>query len=198
MNNNNDVEKKLDQLLESLPKAQYDTEAWLAEDHVAEYDRIVSQHRRKAWLRWGSVAAVMVGVAFMIGILPNKESEIAQTVPMGEAIQHVVTKPVVQEEKPLLAESEPPKQTPTKKKSQRATAPQPAVRQMTPIDSLADIVERIELAMQGVRDSCYMANVEKLMHTDDRLQHLVNQLILEGITADPDINTAFTDLQHND
>ena len=197
--NQNDTEKKLDQLLNSLPKPQYDVEAWLAEEHTEEFDRIVNQRRRKTWLRWGSIAAT-VGLLCMMVFMKGKEEETVLHVPGILAVHVNVAYPhshvATEEEK--LAEAVPPQASPQKRKSPQTAVPHSAVRQMTPIDSLADIVERIELAMQGVRDSCYMANVEKLMHTDDRLQHLVNQLILEGITADPDINTAFTDLQHND
>lgn len=40
---NEDMEKKLDQLLAEMPKREYDLDAWLAEDETAEFDRIVSE-----------------------------------------------------------------------------------------------------------------------------------------------------------
>ena len=196
---NNDMEKKLDELLERLPKTQYDTEAWLTEDLTDEYDRIVRQRRRKTWM-WRWSAAAVVALLCTVGIVLQKEAE----APVVAHKVTVVPPPVIpqqpaEKEKPLLAETTQPKASSQKRKALQAAVPQTTVRQMTPIDSLADIVEHIEQAMQGVRDSVYMANVEKLIRTDDRLQHLVNQLILEGIIADPDVNTAaFTDLQYND
>jgi hypothetical protein len=42
---NEDMEKKLDQLLADIPKREYDLDAWLAEDETAEFDRIVSEQR---------------------------------------------------------------------------------------------------------------------------------------------------------
>lgn len=42
---NEDMEKKLDQLLAEMPKREYDLDAWLAEDETAEFDRIVSEQR---------------------------------------------------------------------------------------------------------------------------------------------------------
>ena len=40
---NEDMEKKLDQLLADMPKREYDLDAWLTEDETAEFDRIVSE-----------------------------------------------------------------------------------------------------------------------------------------------------------
>lgn len=72
---NEDMEKKLDQLLADMPKREYDLDAWLAEDETAEFDRIVSEQRvpsgktaeskRHPLWRWVAVAAcflLIVGV----------------------------------------------------------------------------------------------------------------------------------------
>jgi hypothetical protein len=42
---NEDMEKKLDQLLADMSKRKYDLDAWLAEDETAEFDRIVSEQK---------------------------------------------------------------------------------------------------------------------------------------------------------
>ena len=42
---NEDMEKKLDQLLAEMPKREYDLDAWLTEDETVEFDRIVSEQR---------------------------------------------------------------------------------------------------------------------------------------------------------
>lgn len=60
---NEDMEKKLDQLLADMPKREYDLDAWLAEDETAEFDRIVSE-QRPLW-RWVAAAAcflLIIGV----------------------------------------------------------------------------------------------------------------------------------------
>ena len=60
---NEDMEKKLDQLLADMPKREYDLDAWLAEDETAEFDRIVSK-QRPLW-RWVAAAAcflLIIGV----------------------------------------------------------------------------------------------------------------------------------------
>lgn len=196
----NEMEKKLDQLLERLPSQQYDTDAWLIEDETAEFDRIVSQRRRKVWLwRWSAAAAVAVLLVVAGTMVDWKTEEVQQPV-VHTTEQPSANQPAIEEQQqPLVAEAELPKTAPA---PAQATTPkaiaQLAGRTMTPIDSLTDIVARIEQAMQGVRDSCYIANVEKLMRTDDRLQRLVNQLVLEGIMADTTTNTAFTNPQDND
>lgn len=72
---NEDMEKKLDQLLAEMPKREYDLDAWLAEDETAEFNRIVSEQRvssaktaeskqRPLW-RWVAAAAcflLIIGV----------------------------------------------------------------------------------------------------------------------------------------
>lgn len=65
-------------------------------------------------------------------------------------------------------------------------APRKAVAkaQQTSVDSLAALITRIEQEMQNIRDSCYQANVERLIRADAHLQRLVNQLILDGMLAD--------------
>ena len=194
---NNEIEKKLDQLLDSLPKPQYDTAQWLAEDHADEFDRIVSQRRRKTWMRRWSIAAAIVGLICITGTLLYKGAEAPEESPVVAIVQPPAVHHLPVEEQPQPAEAPLPQQKTVAKVVQRPVATvQPTARTMTPIDSLADIVERIEQTMQGVRDSVYMANVEKLIRTDDRLQHLVNQLILEGIIADTIMNTAFTNPQY--
>ena len=72
---NEDMEKKLDQLLAEMPKREYDLDAWLAEDETAKFDRIVSEQRvpssktaenkqRTLW-RWVAAAACFL---LIIGI----------------------------------------------------------------------------------------------------------------------------------
>lgn len=192
----NDMEKQLDQLLANLPKQQYDTDQWLVEDHTAEFDRIVGQRRRKAW-RWrlAAIAAVAVGLIFMVGVMLEKETEIPQ---VQIAQQSPTTAPVipptpVEPTTPTLAQATP--QKPVKVKQVKPVSVSHAT--MTPIDSLTDIIAHIESSMQGVRDSCYMANVEKLIRVDDRLQRLVNDLILEGMMNTPTAQVALNEPQDN-
>ena len=189
---NNEEEKKLDQLLSRLPRPQYNMDKWLMEDETAEFDRIVSKHRRKVW--WWGVAAAVVGMLCVAGALTNWRAEEAQPVATHTVKRNApVPRPAFEENgQQFAAIAPPPKQT-----GEQGKAVRPTMRHMTPVDSLADIVAHIEQMMQGVRDSCYIANVEKLILTDERLQRLVNQLILEGIIADTTMRTALTDLQDN-
>lgn len=190
----NDMEKQLDQLLANLPKQQYDTDQWLVEDHTAEFDRIVSQRRRKAW-RLAAIAAVAVGLIFMVGVMLEKETEIPQVqiAQQSPATTPVIPPTPVEPTPPTLAQATP--QKPVKVKQVKPVTVSHAT--MTPIDSLTDIIAHIESSMQGVRDSCYMANVEKLIRVDDRLQRLVNDLILEGMMNMPTAQVALNEPQDN-
>ena len=196
---NQETDKKLDQLLANLPKQQYDMDAWLIEDETETFDRIVSQRRRKVWTwRW-IAAAVVVGLFFAVGSMLEKQT--TATLPPVAHVekQEPVSQPLpIQEQEPVLAEVITPKDAAPRAKAmqKKVAATQPATHRMTPIDSLTDIIAHIESSMQGVRDSCYIANVEKLIRVDDRLQRLVNELILEGMVSEPTTSTAFIDSQN--
>ena len=193
---NNDMEKKLDQLLAGLPKPQYDTDAWLTEDSTDAFDLIVSQRRRRVWLRWGAAAAVVAGLLLGAAVWQDKLTETPQSTVVRTVKRPPRPRPSFEEagrQTATVAQQTPP----VKAKPPRTTTPRPAVRPMTPIDSLADIVAHIESVMQDVRDSCYTANVKKLIRTDERLQRLVNRLILESIVTDTTIRTAQIDSQYN-
>ena len=65
-----DMDKKLDQLLEQMPKPQYDLDGWMEEDETAEFDRIVSECRRRPTIhRWLAAAAcllLIIGIGAML------------------------------------------------------------------------------------------------------------------------------------
>ena len=195
--NQNDMEKKLDQLLAGLPKPQYDTDQWLVEDHTAEFDRIVGQRRRKVWTRRWAVAAVVVGLLSIVGVTLQRQTEtplppVAQTTPV------VTPQPIAQTEAPKPAEALPTVKASAKvKRTRKPAVAQAPATSMTPIDSLTDLMASIEESMQGIRDSCYRANVEKLIRADDRLQRLVNNLIIEGIVTEEAAQTASVNLENS-
>ena len=86
---NEDMEKKLDQLLADMPKREYDLDAWLAEDETAEFDRIVSEQKRseenattgfaakkKPLRRWIAAAACLIILIGMgVTLWPTEEQE---------------------------------------------------------------------------------------------------------------------------
>ena len=61
---NKNYEKKLNLLLDEMPKPQYDLDICLHEDETVTFDRIVSQRRRTVWL-WTAAAAV--GLLVVVG-----------------------------------------------------------------------------------------------------------------------------------
>ncbi len=108
------------------------------------------------------------------------------------------SQPMPQPSHPSPLTSEPPAHSrvlPAEKVAQRITdiklVEQHAA--VTTADSLDYYISRLEAQLADIRDSCYEARVEHLMRVDDRLQRLVNQLVLEGIIADTLYNTAQTE-----
>ena len=61
---NEDMEKKLDQLLAEMPKREYDLDAWLAEDETAEFDRIVSEQRASSGMIVLKASSVRFGAGW--------------------------------------------------------------------------------------------------------------------------------------
>ena len=83
---NEDMEKKLDQLLADMPKRDYDLDAWLAEDETAEFDRIVSK-QRPLW-RWVAAAAcflLIIGVGLHYQF---KEPVVTSDVTLGNTARY--------------------------------------------------------------------------------------------------------------
>ena len=152
--------------------------------------------KRTHRIRIYAAAAVIIGLLCTVGIMLEKKTEVEPTLVAKETKQPTVT-PIQQPEEPVLAAITP---TETKLTTVKAKQVKPVTvshATMTPIDSLTDIIAHIESSMQGVRDSCYIANVEKLIRVDDRLQRLVNELILEGMMSEQTVSVVQIDLHNN-
>ena len=121
---NEDIEKKLDQLLDGMPKPQYDLDAWLTEDETATFDSIVSRQRRpRTILRWVSVAACLL---FIIGIgikmLPEEEHKnVAQMA--ATAVQPKVEEAMPEEPKVEDIKAEPAKPVAAKPRKAKSITP---------------------------------------------------------------------------
>lgn len=208
---NEDLEKRLDQLLADRPKPEYDLDAWLTEDETAAFDRIVSQRRRRTLTWWWGVAAAAVGVVCLTsvwlwpsaekpaketagskpgvwteqsGSLPGVKSEFAPSKVQGLTASVFVEAGDSDEvlRKPVASVL-----------SNVRTEPVAEAAAMEPVDSLDYYISQVEMHLTKIRDSCYEARVARLIRVDDRLQRLVNQLILDGIIADTLHQTALTE-----
>ncbi len=62
-----------------------------------------------------------------------------------------------------------------------------------PADSMEYYIAKIEAGLEAVSESCYEANVERLIRADARLGQLVNRLLLNGIIADSLRQTALSE-----
>ena len=214
---NDEMDQKLDELLSRLPKNDYDLDAWLVEDETATFERIVRQRRRKRAAWWlSAAAAVVAGGVFVFApkapLTTSEDEVVAVAAPLpcrggaggGVTISQSASKilltppptPPLQGRGAAARLQDLPKSaTALAAKSATALAAMPAIalaatENPSPVDSLADLVARIEQGLEDVRDSCYIANMEKLIATDSRLQRLVNRLILDGIIRDTTYATA--------
>ena len=212
---NQDEQEKLNRLLDRLPKSDYPLDQWLAEDETATYDALVAERRRRLTLRrWAAVAAsivIVIGIGAVLTLnggrgqqpQPAAVATVSGQAPVGRDVTDVrgATNSAAATDSSTATGSRGAANSlahanasgPAAATPYAATTPAPASagsRRLTPIDSLTDIVARIEAGLQGISDSCYQANVEKLIRADARLQHLVNRLVLEGIMADTTLQTA--------
>lgn len=60
-------------------------------------------------------------------------------------------------------------------------------------DSLEYYISRVEAQLSKISDSCYEAQVERLIRADDRLSRLVNRIIMDGIITDTLRHTALSE-----
>lgn len=120
---NEDMEKKLDQLLADMPKREYDLDAWLTEDETAEFDRIVSEQRvpssktaeskqRTLWRRVAAAACflLIIGIGLHYQFeepvvtsdvtLGNTARYLKQQAPLAKVTSEPTPKPVSEPSKP--------------------------------------------------------------------------------------------------
>lgn len=181
------LEKRFDQLLAEQPRPDYDTDAWLNEDETATFDVLVNMRRRQTVMwRWMAAAAVLiVAVVLTYPLLQPQEQSLPKQYrqPRPETIVAVMPKaqPAASAAQPTVPTAKPVARK-TLAKAARQEQPQATpIATTTPVDSLAYLVARIEEELNRIGDSCYEANVEKLIRSDERLQRMVNRLILTGI-----------------
>ena len=147
----------------------------------------IDRKRRRRPTGWmvaaaAAIAAMVVTGAALLQINGEQEASVG-VVAQATAVQPADAKP-----RPMTTDAKPKPMTTDAK-----PRPMTTDAKMTPIDSLTDIIARIESGLQQVRDSCYLANVEKLIRADDQLQKLVNNLILDGILTDSTTRVATID-----
>lgn len=125
---NEDMEKKLDQLLAEMPKREYDLDAWLAEDETAEFNRIVSEQRvssaktaeskqRPLW-RWVAAAASII---LIIGVglhYQFEEPVVTSDVTLGNTARYL------KQQAPLPKVTSEPTPEPTPKPASEPSTPQ--------------------------------------------------------------------------
>jgi len=175
-------------------KAAYEASApQMPADFTDKVMKRVNKRRRSSLGLWLSSAAAVVVVLMVVGTMlwPHHEN-VAKT-----TVAHIdTTFENAEQEQPIVAAqstiTEKTVQAKLQSRQRQVGKAQP-IRRMTSIDSLADIVARLEVEMQGISDSCYLANVEKLIKADDQLQKLVNNLILDGILSDTITRVAIID-----
>lgn len=176
-------------------KAAYEASTpQMPDDFTDKVIQRVTPRRRSPLTIWFTSVAAVAVVLIVVGVLlwPRQETMVSQQMAQTDvAIEDTATEQKATATLQPTIEELPVTTTPAPRKVQ--TARVTPMRSMTPIDSLADIVARLEVEMQGISDSCYLANVEKLIKADDQLQKLVNNLILDGILTDTITRVAIID-----
>ena len=176
------------------PTNEPPTDQWLTEDETAEYDRTVRRRRlNKAARILTAAAAVAATVIMTVGI---KQSPVPQQLTRIDTIyiiREATTATAAKTETTATMESDKPLSN---------TAPAPAPKQPTDIqskpttpdtmpttaenaDSLEFYLARLEKELDRVGDSVYTAQLEKMIRTDSRLQEIINRKLFEKL-LEPD------------
>ena len=170
---------------------------------IHEVNKGKARPKAKAWRIALTLLAAAACIAFAVMLIVPKSQPLPSLAEAGQGVEPVVPQP-----KPLLQSSLPqePKMaaapaTHANMKFERrkrivctvqthslngSNSPSAASKLNTPsaADSLNYYISKVEQSLTDIRDSCYQANVERLIRADAHLQRLVNQLILDGILAD--------------
>ena len=193
-----DLEKRLDQLLNDMPKPEYDLDAWLTEDETETFDRIVTQRRRQALTWWRSIAAAVIGMVGLTGVWlwrsaeePAKEmvkskTEIAQTTRLSHfPKEHKdacgLTPSVLVMEGDADEASRKPMVSVL---SHAKTKPMEAPTVAEPADSLDYYINKIERELAEVDESLYIERMQRVIQADERLQRLVNTYIVRALNKE--------------
>lgn len=205
------AETKILLVMLEMPKAEPATSDLPDADHSDEYDRIVNRRKRLAIIMRWAVAACIAAMVFLGGLLfrDGGTTEQPQDKPqlMAKAEQKVAL-PVVEEKvEPVQTVKEKPKtvtvkQSKPKRKPQRPVIAEPVgkIEPMTTqevkecliaesgdvsyADSLEYYVNKVERELESVSDSLYLVRVQKVIAADEKLQKIVNRIILESLESD--------------
>ena len=180
-----------------------DTDAWLMEDMTEEYDRIVAGRRRRTFFVRFAAAAAVVAFIFIIGVKFGNRAGDDMPVVAKVEVKHKAKAVITQAALPDSKEPQAAQEVTTRTAGKDVTAPaavhpdkpgadllasaaaeKPAASDITPFDSLTDIIERIERGLENVSDSVYLARVEELVESDSRLQKLMRRVLVDKITRD--------------
>ena len=166
-------------LVAQMLQQEVEMDSWLTEDETAEYDRIVNQRRAKrSFIRWAIAAAIAVLVAVGTFVLwPRKQ--VIETV-AGQSTKEV-TEPVVRDVEPTVAITTPSKPVVTPKTAPKSTRQKPKANTT---DSLQYYIARLEKELENVNESTYTAKAEEVLRADNRLQRLVQRIMIGELTKE--------------
>ena len=99
---NQDMDKKLDRLLNEMPKPSYDVDAWLVEDETEAFDRIMRQQQKKTVRRWMATAASLL---LILGIGATMFFKNQQPKPEAAVVAKTEKPSTKMEEKPSIKET---------------------------------------------------------------------------------------------
>ena len=172
-------------LVAQMLQQEEDMDSWLAEDEMAEYDRIVNERRAKHhFLRW-AIAAIIVLLVAAGGFVLWPREQTSDTI--AEQKKKEVTEPVIRDAEPVVRNMEPPVATASPKPAVSPKGIAKRVKQQqkaNTTDSLQYYIARLEKELENVNESTYTAKAEEVLRADARLQKLVQRIMMGELTKD--------------
>lgn len=158
---------------------EYDVDAWLLEDETEAYERIVSLRRRRMLGRWAAVAvlaATVVMGAILLWPQDAAETPVAKTHKVNSDARLVSDNTVMQNYTQTAGKS------PRPVRVAKSTPPaQEKCAQPKAADSLQIYIARLEKELDNVGDSDYTTQAEQIIKADERLQRLVQRIMIGEI-----------------
>lgn len=192
-----------------MPKLELDTNVLTEVDYSDEYDTIVNRRKhRTVIMRWAVAASIIAAVVMISTWCGYGDDSIEESKPTmviaktnsiksdpaalkiiqqkDEPISHATKpKPLLLKKKIEETKQAPPLETLETMTAEELTAQLLAENKETSYaDSLAYYVDRIEQDLENVSDSIYLSRVQKVIAADEKLQKIVNRIILESMESE--------------
>ena len=164
--------------LANMLRQEADIDAWIEEDETDTYERIVSQRHRRRLAHWAAAAILVMAVvagATLLWPQDIDESSVTKVYHTNPADEEPATDAIM----PDTVHNAEPQQPVRMAKATSPVKEKPS--QVKTVDSLQFYIARLEKELDEVSDNDYATQAEQIIKADERLQRLVQRIMIGEI-----------------